>query len=120
LRETCREYDYVARMGGDEFVIVVPDFPADYSPQLERLRAAAVRAGEIVSEEPCLSMSVGVAIFPADGRDAEALLANADKRMYQLKRQSKSEAAQARATDDNRVSGPKNDLQKLALAGTKE
>ncbi len=91
LRETCRGSDYVARMGGDEFVIVVPDFPADYSPQLERLRAAAVAAGEIVSDEPCLSMSVGVAIFPADGRDVETLLAKADKRMYQLKRRSKSE-----------------------------
>ena len=114
LRETCREYDYVARMGGDEFVIVVPDFPEDYSTQLERLRGAAVKAGEIVSDEPCLSMSVGVAIFPADGRDVEALLAKADKRMYQLKRQSKSEGAQKRAADNNPASGPENDLQKLA------
>jgi diguanylate cyclase (GGDEF)-like protein len=120
LRETCREYDYVARMGGDEFVIVVPDFPTDYTPQLERLRGAAVAAGEIVSEEPCLSMSVGVAIFPADGRDVETLLAKADKRMYQLKRQSKSEAGQKRAGADASTSGAESDLRKLALAGTKE
>jgi diguanylate cyclase (GGDEF)-like protein/putative nucleotidyltransferase with HDIG domain len=120
LRETCREYDYVARMGGDEFVIVVPDFPADYSTQLERLRGAAVAAGEIVSEEPCLSMSVGVAIFPVDGRDVETLLAKADKRMYQLKRQSKSEGGQKRAATDDSTSRPENDLLKLAHAGTKE
>ena len=120
LRETCRGSDYVARMGGDEFVIVVPDFPADYSPQLERLRGAAVAAGEIVSEESCLSMSVGVAIFPVDGRDVETLLAKADKRMYQLKRQSKSEVGQKRASKERSAGGPKSDLQKLANAATSE
>ena len=72
-RNLHRGSDYVARMGGDEFVIVVPDFPDDYSPQLERLRAAAVAAGEIVSERACLSMSVGVAIYPLDGHDVETL-----------------------------------------------
>ena len=120
LRETCREYDYVARMGGDEFVIVVPDFPADYSPQLERLREAAAKAGEIVSDEPCLSMSVGVAIYPTDGRDVEALLAKADKRMYQLKRESKSAAGQEKAAGNSSATGAESDLRKLALAGTKE
>ena len=120
LRETCRGSDYVARMGGDEFVIVVPDFPADYSPQLERLRGAAVRAGEIVSEEPCLSMSVGVAIFPVDGRDVESLLAKADQRMYHLKRQSKSQGEPERAAEDDSASVPENDLHKLAHAATKE
>jgi len=120
LRETCREYDYVARMGGDEFVIVVPDFPEDYSPQLERLRAAAVAAGDIVSDEPCLSMSVGVAIYPADGRDVETLLAKADKRMYQLKRKSKSEGAQKKAAGESSASGHESDLRKLALAGKQE
>ena len=120
LRDTCRGSDYVARMGGDEFVIVVPDFPADYSPQLERLRTAAAAAGDIVSEEPCLSMSVGVAIYPSDGRDVETLLAKADKRMYQLKRQSKFEAAQKKTAGDSSASGHESDLRKLALAGTKE
>ena len=114
LRETCREYDYVARMGGDEFVIVVPDFPEDYAPQLERLRGAAVAAGEIVSDEPCLSMSVGVAIYPVDGHDVETLLAKADKRMYHLKRQSKSEARRKRVAAEHAASGPENDLLKLA------
>jgi diguanylate cyclase (GGDEF)-like protein len=115
LRETCRGSDYVARMGGDEFVIVVPDFPADYSPQLERLRAAAVAAGSVVSDEPCLSMSVGVAVFPADGLELEALLAKADSQMYQSKRKSKSEGGHESASD-----GDENDLHKLALAGSNE
>jgi len=90
LRETCRSSDYLARMGGDEFVIVVSNFQGDYSAQLERLRAAAVKAGQTASGESCLSMSVGVAIFPMDGVDAESLIAEADRRMYQFKQQSKS------------------------------
>jgi diguanylate cyclase (GGDEF)-like protein len=117
LRETCRGSDYVARVGGDEFVIVVPDFPPDYSPQLERLRAAAVAAGEIVSDESRLSMSVGVAVFPLDGGDVETLFAKADQRMYRSKRQSKSEGGRERAGDAS-ASGPENDLHMLALAGT--
>ena len=59
-------------------------------------------------------MSVGVAIYPVDGRDVETLLANADKRMYHLKRQSKSEARQKRAAAEHATSGPENDLLKLA------
>jgi GGDEF domain-containing protein len=65
-------------------------------------------------------MSVGVAIFPADGRDVETLLAKADKRMYQLKRQSKAEGGQKRAVADDSTSRPESDLLKLAHAGTKE
>jgi len=50
----------------------------------------------------------------------ETLLAKADKRMYQLKRQSKSEGALKRAGADASASGPENDLRKLALAGRQE
>jgi diguanylate cyclase (GGDEF)-like protein len=98
LRETCRSSDYLARMGGDEFVIVVPNFQGDYSAQLERLRTAAVRAGQLASGESCLSMSVGVAIYPVDGVNAESLIAEADRRMYQLKQQSKLQGDQDNAS----------------------
>jgi diguanylate cyclase (GGDEF)-like protein/putative nucleotidyltransferase with HDIG domain len=90
LRETCRSSDYLARIGGDEFVIVIPNFQGDYSPQVERLRAATVKAAQLASGEPCVSMSVGLARFPADGVRAECLIAEADRRMYQLKQQNKS------------------------------
>jgi len=50
----------------------------------------------------------------------EKLLAKADKRMYQLKRQSKSESAQKRAAGDSSASGHESDLRKLALAGKHE
>jgi hypothetical protein len=50
----------------------------------------------------------------------ETLLAKADKRMYQLKRQSKSESGLKRAAADYSASGPENDLQKLAHAATND
>jgi len=83
LKDTCREYDYVARMGGDEFVIVAPGLPADAAGnKAEQLRTLAKQAGFEVCGEEILSLSVGQSVYPADGTDAEKLLAEADRRMY--------------------------------------
>ena len=84
LKETCREYDYVARMGGDEFVVVAPGLPAGRCCQEMRSdsRELARLAGREVCGEDLLSLSVGQAFYPDDGHDAEELLAEADRRMY--------------------------------------
>jgi len=88
LKESCREYDYVARMGGDEFVVVAPGLPADVAAKrADQLRALAKQAGIEVCAEDMLSLSVGQAVYPTDGSDAEALLAEADRRMYLEKQQ---------------------------------
>jgi diguanylate cyclase (GGDEF)-like protein/putative nucleotidyltransferase with HDIG domain len=90
LREACRGSDYLARMGGDEFVLVLPDLKEDLSPAyVERLRSVASEAGWAVCGEECLSMSVGAAIYPLDGSDAEQLFAEADRRMYRVKQEGK-------------------------------
>jgi diguanylate cyclase (GGDEF)-like protein len=91
LKESCREYDYVARMGGDEFVVVAPGLPAEAAAKkADVLRELAQQAGRVVCREDILSLSVGQALYPDDGRDAEGLLAEADRRMYIEKQQQPS------------------------------
>jgi diguanylate cyclase (GGDEF)-like protein/putative nucleotidyltransferase with HDIG domain len=88
LKETSREYDYVARMGGDEFVVIAPGLTPDAAMRkAEQMRDLAQQAGKEVCNEDILSLSVGKAVYPEDGLDAERLLSEADRRMY-LQKQS--------------------------------
>ena len=90
LKETSREYDYVARMGGDEFVVIAPGLtPEAALRKAEQMRDLAKQAGKEVCNEDILSLSVGKAVYPEDGMNAEKLLSEADKRMY-LQKQSQS------------------------------
>ncbi len=90
LKETSREYDYVARMGGDEFVVIAPGLtPEAATRKAEQMRSLAQQAGKDVCNEDILSLSVGKAVYPKDGMDAEKILSEADKRMY-LQKQSQS------------------------------
>ena len=94
LREYCGPKDYVARLGGDEFVMLVQSpNDADLQLSIDRMRSVARKAGESTPEPSVLSISVGVAMFPNDGTDAEQLLAEADRRMYKGKRQRKKDRA---------------------------
>ena len=90
LKETSREYDYVARMGGDEFVVIAPGLTSEAAARkAEQMRELAKQAGKDVCNEDILSLSVGKSVFPEDGMDAEKILSEADKRMY-LQKQSQS------------------------------
>ncbi len=95
LKETSREYDYVARMGGDEFVVIAPGLtPEAAARKAEQMRELAQQAGKEVCNEDILSLSVGKSVYPEDGMDAEKILSEADKRMYLQK--------QSQATQKNR------------------
>ena len=88
LKANCREYDYVARMGGDEFVLLLPHItPESVDDRISQMKRIAAEAGEIIPGKRFLSMSVGEAFYPLDGSNAEELLATADRRMYKNKQQ---------------------------------
>jgi diguanylate cyclase (GGDEF)-like protein len=86
IRDLCREYDYTARMGGDEFLIVAPNITAEaVREKAALLNAMATRASRAVCGKDILSVSLGVAFYPQDGLDAEQLLSEADRSMYKAK-----------------------------------
>ena len=94
LKEACRGYDYVARMGGDEFVITAPGLTAEAAQEkAERLNQATIEAGRHVCGRDLITLSVGTAFCPEDGVDVELLLAEADRRMYAIKQIHHTEAA---------------------------
>ncbi|MFW5969432.1 MAG: putative bifunctional diguanylate cyclase/phosphodiesterase, partial [Halofilum sp. (in: g-proteobacteria)] len=87
LQDCLRADDTVARMGGDEFVLVLPRAGMDQAARvtgkiLERLAAPTRIAGQDLAT----SASVGISLFPADGDAPEALLQAADTAMYAAKR----------------------------------
>ena len=103
LKDACRGYDYVARMGGDEFVVTAPGLsPEGAAEKTERLNQAAVEAGRLTSGHEMITLSVGTAFCPEDGFDVEALLAEADRRMYSVKQ---AHHAQIATTKDDLAKG---------------
>lgn len=88
FRGSCRGTDFVARMGGDEFVILMPTVagPA-LDERLAQLTDMVVAAGVTTCGEEITYLSAGVAHYPQDGGDAERLLDAADRRMYRQKEQ---------------------------------
>jgi len=106
LKEICRGYDYVARMGGDEFVIIAPGLGPEASDEkASRLNLLAVEAGRKISGRDLVGMSVGTAFCPQDGFDVERLLAEADRRMYSMKQVHHSEPNRDTALPAHRARG---------------
>ncbi|TXT41358.1 MAG: sensory box protein, partial [Comamonadaceae bacterium] len=96
MKESLREGDTLARIGGDEFVAVLVDLQTveDCQPLLQRLLHAAcsqvtsnTRAGPTALQ---VSASIGVTIFPRDPCDADGLMRHADQAMYVAKQSGKN------------------------------
>jgi diguanylate cyclase (GGDEF)-like protein/putative nucleotidyltransferase with HDIG domain len=91
FRSECRKYDYVARMGGDEFVLVFSGIePGELAIRVDKLRSAVKAAGQMLCGSEILDISIGAAHYPKDGNEAELLLAEADRDMYRVKQHHKS------------------------------
>lgn len=87
LRDSVRESDTVARMGGDEFTITIEDIDEakDAGKVAEKIVANLARPFELHGHARTIGVSVGIAIYPQDGHDENTLIRHADDAMYQVK-----------------------------------
>jgi diguanylate cyclase (GGDEF)-like protein/PAS domain S-box-containing protein len=92
LRGATRTSDLVGRDGGDEFLVLLPDLPANIEDATRAAEKAAGRVREVLLEpvsaasvELFVSASVGVSLFPFDAADTQTLLKHADAAMYDAK-----------------------------------
>ncbi|HMN72175.1 MAG TPA: EAL domain-containing protein [Rhodoblastus sp.] len=87
LDETVRKADFVARLGGDEFVVALVDIggPAPVMAFVERLLRAFAAPFNVAGAPQQVGVSVGIALAPSDGLEANVLIVKADNALYQAK-----------------------------------
>ena len=97
LTQSVRETDTVARVGGDEFIIVLSQATkeTDYMQVAEKVIKTLTRPIRIDDQEVNISASIGIALFPGHGETPEALINKADEAMYAVKRKGKNNYAMA-------------------------
>ncbi len=92
LNQAVRVDDEVARLGGDEFIVLLEDIRQDNAPARVARKIVSL-LGQPIRLDPHVlhvTTSVGIAVYPEDGQDANTLLKNADAAMYMAKREGRN------------------------------
>ena len=92
LRATLREGDVIGRMGGDEFVVLIEESggATQVAEVAKKIREAATRPFLLQGRVCQVTASIGISLYPDDGKDAQSLLKSADMAMYLVKQQGKN------------------------------
>jgi diguanylate cyclase (GGDEF)-like protein len=92
LRSCLRDCDAIARWGGDEFTLLLPSLTCaeDITSISQRILERLTDPFQLGTQEVYVTASLGIALAPYDGEDAETLLKNADAAMYRAKQQGKN------------------------------
>lgn len=87
LTSVLRREDTVARVGGDEFLVLLPDVASepDAAAVAQKVLVQLTEPFHVEEDELHVTPSIGVAVFPQDGADGESLIRNADGAMYRVK-----------------------------------
>jgi diguanylate cyclase (GGDEF)-like protein len=87
LGATVRGEDTVARQGGDEFIVLLPDISGaqDAGEVARKILDGLMQPYQVNGKELHIGGSIGIALFPHDGEDADTLLKNSDIAMYHAK-----------------------------------
>ncbi len=91
LKNAVRTPDFVARYGGDEFVIVMPEADKDKALKLEKRLHEKVEAYTFTDKMEVITVSIGTATFPSEAQDMEGLINKADSMLYMVKKRRASE-----------------------------
>ncbi|MBM7607790.1 diguanylate cyclase (GGDEF)-like protein [Lysinibacillus composti] len=91
LSSIVREGDFVARAGGDEFIILLPNTDREGSLEVAENILHAFKAPFLINQyEFYITTSIGLAVFPYDGDDSNTIIKNADAALYRAKEQGKN------------------------------
>lgn len=93
LQHCLRESDTAARIGGDEFVMLLPNIASDDDAMhvADKIRQSLKRPFELAGNDINISCSIGIAVYPEHGIEQKQLLKNADTAMYRAKRNGRND-----------------------------